>query len=405
MDYIIDIIDNLKALSLLETRWNYLYTECLIDNVFLTFSWVKSWSEFNIKECEPFVLTISDSSGNIIGIAPLGIKKHKRLLANNRTLTFLAHGPSDYQDFLIPSCNQHIINKIIDTIIENRKKWDTLELHEFPYNSKTLQLLLNSKRVKFQTRVCNNCPQIAYNEDSTDYEQYFSKKRKKDTLQKLRRLERIGKLEIKTVTDENEVLEFMNNFIVLHKKRWNCTETKSHFNESQCEMFFKLLALEMFGNGFSNYTYLTFDDKIIAIHFGFQSKEKLYYYMSAFDAEYAKHSVGIVFLYLLIKSGHQKNLKTFDFLRGNENYKDYWGSTSYSNTQITHVKNSWKGLMTILYYLNEDKQKSSLYISTRKNKEKIVSTFQNTTTKINTHYTALYQKILDIKNQKYKITH
>lgn len=390
MDYKIDIIDNLKSLSLLETRWNWLYKECFIDNVFLTFSWVKLWSEFNINECTPFVLTISDASDSIIGIAPLGIKTQKRLMAKNRTLTFLAHGPSDYQDFIILSCNQLIINGIVDIIIENKNKWDTIELHEFPYNSENLQLLLTNKVAKFRTRICNTCPKITYDESSTDLEQYFSKKRKKDTLQKIRRLEKIGKLEIKKVSDENEVLEFMNCFIDLHKKRWNSTDTKSHFNNTKYEMFFKSLALEVFCSGFSNFSYLTFDDKIIAIHFGFQSKEKFYYYMSAFDAEYSKHSVGIIFLYLLIRSGHQNNLKIFDFLRGNENYKDFWKITTNQNTQITYIKNNWRGLMTFIYYLNEDKSKSYLYITLKKQKDKLVNTFENSKLKIN----HLFSKLL-----------
>ena len=79
----------------------------------------------------------------------------------------------------------------------------------------------------------------------------------------------------------------------------------------------------------------------------FASADGLYYYVSAYDTEAAKHSPGTVHMNLLIMSAIDDGLKRFDFLRGEAGYKEKLGTT----TRILEDRVFGRGLLGPLVLL------------------------------------------------------
>jgi CelD/BcsL family acetyltransferase involved in cellulose biosynthesis len=70
-----------------------------------------------------------------------------------------------------------------------------------------------------------------------------------------------------------------------------------------------------------DFTVLTYNDAVIAYHFGFFYNNKLVWYKPAFDVKYARHSPGEVHLKYLIQHAIDLGAKEFDFTIGDENFK------------------------------------------------------------------------------------
>lgn len=68
---------------------------------------------------------------------------------------------------------------------------------------------------------------------------------------------------------------------------------------------------------------MTADDKIVAVDLLYAFKNTLYLIQSGFDnsSPYNEHRPGNVLLYNVIKDAIESDLTSYDFLRGDENYK------------------------------------------------------------------------------------
>jgi CelD/BcsL family acetyltransferase involved in cellulose biosynthesis len=365
MKYRSEIIDNSEALLKVENEWDYLYNRCLGKNIFLSFKWISSLCEYN-KENKPFIIFIKDDQNNILGIAPLGIICRYRFHLKTRILSFLAEGPSDYQDFLILRDNQNIINEVIRIIKVYRKKWDVIELKEFPYDSINYQFLLANSILRFESHNCSVCTRIEFAENNSDFEFGISKKTKEDIYYQLRRLKRTGNIDMRSVTNVSQISSFINSFAELHKKRWNRTITKSSFNSVSFYNFFNSIVVKMFNQGLAKCSYLDYNGKIVACHIGFRSDNTFYCWMLCYDPDFSEFSIGKLFLYLVLKSEADNNLKSIDFLRGSEDYKNHWGVNVYHNIQLTSIKYNLKGLLTILNLVYNNNRKFILFRVYRK---------------------------------------
>jgi CelD/BcsL family acetyltransferase involved in cellulose biosynthesis len=356
MSFSIEIIRDKDAIPLIAESWEKLYSRSENANIFLSYTWISSWSQYN-KEIQPFIILIKDSNNKLIGLAPLGIKIGLRFNLKTKILQFLADGPSDYQDFLISHDNPAVIDKIITTIIKNKECWDVVELKEFSITSPNKDLILRNTIQKFRMSPCAICPQIELNRSSDNFAPSVSNAIRKDVNYQLRRLEKLGKVCFIRIEHENQIEHFLNSFFELHKKRWNSTKTKSSFNSIRLQEHFTGLAKRLFENGLAAFSCLEFEGRIVACQIGFKSKERFYYWMPAYDNDMGKYSIGKVFLYLLIKSEAEGGICTFDFLHGTENYKAAWGAIDYPNYQFSLVKFTLKGFLStgLLYYNNNRK--------------------------------------------------
>ena len=73
-------------------------------------------------------------------------------------------------------------------------------------------------------------------------------------------------------------------------------------------------------------------ERIVAVFYGFASSQTVYYYLSGFDPELEKLSIGTIIVAQAIEQAVRDGAKWFDFLRGAEEYKYAWGAKDRVNT-------------------------------------------------------------------------
>jgi hypothetical protein len=73
--------------------------------------------------------------------------------------------------------------------------------------------------------------------------------------------------------------------------------------------------------------------------------EKVYYYLPAFDRRFDKYSVGSILLKHIILEAGAEGYQAFDFLRGDEKYKQLWGTNQTFNVDYNIFNKSAKSLL------------------------------------------------------------
>jgi CelD/BcsL family acetyltransferase involved in cellulose biosynthesis len=61
--------------------------------------------------------------------------------------------------------------------------------------------------------------------------------------------------------------------------------------------------------------------KLIAVIYGYRVRDRVYSYLSGFDLEYARKSVGAITIGHAMQRAIDSGCQAFDFLQGNEKYK------------------------------------------------------------------------------------
>ena len=96
-------------------------------------------------------------------------------------------------------------------------------------------------------------------------------------------------------------------FKQVDKSTWIPDKKKGHFKFS-----------------FKKNNLLKLDNNVISYHLGFVCDSTFYYYKPTYDIKYHNYSPGKIHISKLIEFSIKTKLKTFDFLLGNEKYKENW---------------------------------------------------------------------------------
>jgi CelD/BcsL family acetyltransferase involved in cellulose biosynthesis len=74
--------------------------------------------------------------------------------------------------------------------------------------------------------------------------------------------------------------------------------------------------------------------------------KKLYSYLSGFNPDFSEYRLGSLRLMYLIKHCIMNGLTEYDFMRGDEPYKEQWATSTRNNLEFWIMK---KSLVPVLY--------------------------------------------------------
>lgn len=129
------------------------------------------------------------------------------------------------------------------------------------------------------------------------------------------------------LVDYSEIGDFETAFTSarkLHELSRNQKGDKSSFNRSGYLEFHLALAKKLAGQGKLYFKFLLAGKKPVAFRYGFLDGDVYYDYQTGFDPEYSTDRPGFLIVALSVKELIDLKVKRFDFLRGDEPYKEHW---------------------------------------------------------------------------------
>jgi CelD/BcsL family acetyltransferase involved in cellulose biosynthesis len=204
--------------------------------------------------------------------------------------------------------------------------WKVLDLYNFIDSSSTLPALEHAAREigwGYKIEQMQHCPYIPLPGNWEEYLAGIDKKQRHEIRRKMRRLEE-GTLPVHwyIVEDAAVVESEIDAFIGLMEQ----DEDKARFLTPAMREHMRFTVRCAFDVGCLNLSFLEIGGKKAAGYLSFDYLNRLWVYNSGIEREFNELSPGWVLLGYLLQWANSHEIKEFDFMRGDENYKYRFGA-------------------------------------------------------------------------------
>lgn len=309
MDF--EIINDLKDLKKYENNWAA-FQDSPSFTPFLSYEWIEEWLKFFGKGRKVLIL-LNKKDDEMVSLMPL--------VGSAFRYRFVGYNNSDYLD-IIEKNGQ--FDRIIEAVMGIISVNGVIDMEHIPENSCFLRYIKNDFKGDAVVIPQEVCP---YMELAPDWEQCKSslnKRFRKNLEYSIRRLERDFGFEFVKPSSENDVKIFMEHLIGFHQARWHSKMMPGAFYSERIRQFHISVAKKLFRRDFLILNAIKINGEIAAVIYGFKTNRCYYYYLSGFDQNYSKFSLGNVLVGLTVKQAIENGAEIFDFLRGGESYKYLW---------------------------------------------------------------------------------
>lgn len=322
----LDVLRGRDALSGLEEEWQALWEHCPDLTPFQHPAWLVPWARhFGGDE----FLTITLRRGErLVGLAPFFINVDTyegRGEREGRSLLLLGTGNTDYLDILVdPELGAVGVEWMLGAALE-AAECDRCELRQLRPGSPLLAAALPAG---WGGRVVDDepCPVLTLPATVVELETTIRRSHLARIRRDRRRLERQGTVTLAPATAE-EFDEAFGALVRLHQKRWRGLGEPGVFGDPAALAFHREAATAFLQQGWLRLLALRLDGKVIASHYTFRCRGRIYNYLGGFDEAYSHWSPGMLTLAHGVEDAVREGARHVDFLRGREPYKYEWGAT------------------------------------------------------------------------------
>lgn len=346
---VVEVVREAEGLESLREEWQDLLAGCPTATPFQSYEWIGTWWK-HFANARPgrrlFVLAARDEKGRLIGIAPLMLSPWYGLPV--RRLSFLGEGVSDYHDFLAREGCEEQVCQAVYRYLAGDPHWQVGDLNQLREGG----LLANIPPAKeSQIRYADNpqeaCPYLSYPRASDPEATWstllnsFGKKMRYNVGYYDRALRRAYDVKIEPASDREEVEEGLSALFELHQRRWNERWLPGVFGSRRVQGFHRDVACALLEKDWLRLHTLKLDGEIEAVLYCMAMGRRTCYYQAGFEPSLARLSLGTVLTAHAIRSSIGEGREEFDFLRGDEPYKERWtGGASRMNTRRLIAKSS-----------------------------------------------------------------
>ena len=312
-----------------------------VRNPMLSPAWVIPWWDtYQTSTRRQLCWLAGFNRDQLVGIAPFYVDHSKgrqgslRILGDGRTC-------SDHQTVLArPVHRTAFLRQVADWLSERvgdewgAGYWECLPARD--ENVTLLMDLLQQRGILVLQRPSCSTWQVDLPPTWEAYLSGLSKNQRKRCRRWHRQWVEPGKIVRKSITRADELDEAFDNLCRLHNARIRRVADAGVFENTQFREFHRAAMRELLADNQLRLDFLHLDGNPIACEYLFSDADTVYSYQSGFDPEFESISAGSISLMMAINAAIEDGYRTFDFLRGDEPYKQRWGAIE-SETVDIHI--------------------------------------------------------------------
>lgn len=302
------------------------------DEPFRSWEWLVSWLESYHADIEILVVLVRDDEEQLIGIAPWFVMVSK---SRGRVIKMIGDGKvcSDYLGILCADEHtEDVVAALAIWLTEAMRgehgdsyAWNVLDFEGVRTNDHSVFRLVEKLGLAESTSISEFFTwAVALPEGWESYLATRSKRRRYH----LRKIEReniaTGKAKLRIAETQDQVADFTKSLIHLHTLRRAELGCPGCFANDRFAKFMDLAIQRLHAAGRLWLTRLEFEGEPAAASVGIRTEQALYLYQSGFDPRFNK--AGWVQNILSMQHAIEAGMTTFDFLRGDEEYKSQLGA-------------------------------------------------------------------------------
>ena len=311
-----ELITSLDHLSALGPEWEGLWRRSPEATPFQSPHWLMPWLR-HFGAGGELATVITREGDTLTSIAPLYV-----LREDDESLgLLLGTGISDYLDVLGDGTAALDAMRTIDCQL-----WDLQQLRP----SSTLLATPLPEGLSENVEDQEPCPVLRIEGAGDGLESLLSTHARKKLRYYRRSLERLGEVRIEEATEDN-LDALLDALYILHAGRWKRRKLPGVLGDPAVQQFHREVAGDFLRAGALRMYATRVDERVVAVFYGFAHGGTEYYYLSGYEPELEKLSIGTLIVAHALERAIRAGATTFDFLRGAEEYKYTWGATDRLN--------------------------------------------------------------------------
>lgn len=321
--------------------WDGLWRANDPDNIFSSFGFARAWWAAFGRGRVLKIVVGEDSRGQIQLIAPLYSEE-----SGTRHLKVIGDFRADYTNLLLPEAVAQPAQALFRWL-RSEPGWSLLQVKKIPgtsalarlnppWNSctnqylKRLRMLIDLRHPPELMEVRATHPIL----DRKRLEELAGLLAGKNYRKHTNWFSRQGDLRMETHSDPAKCEALVELLSALHIREWAAKGQTSQFARPEEKTFYRHLVAELAPLGAIRIDVLTLNSAPVAMHFGFNWNQRIYYYKPAFDPQYASHSPGKLLLAYVLSRAAADGFKEVDLLNGLEDYKAAYASALRTTTTL-----------------------------------------------------------------------
>ena len=341
-------------------RWNSLLRANPASSIFQTQEWLASWWQAYGQNRDLFALVFADSTGAIVGIAPLYADRTRFLGLSLTTLRMVGagSGDSDGLDFITAPGHASNCAKAFIAWLVTQKEWHVCALETLPQHSPLAECLAREAQASGMRTDSTLTPNFIIDLPST-WPQYVSSLDSsfRPLLTRYpRRLQSRFTVKFSRCEDVDNLKTQLQILFELHQMRWTGRGETGAFAGNARRDFYYRMATAFLQRGWLEFWQLELNGETVGAQFCFRYNDTVSLLQEGFHPKYAAEKIGYAlkahFLEEMIRTGARR----YDFLGGADPYKSKFGAHQESYLNLFIAGPSKVGRL----YLQVQKQKRGL---------------------------------------------
>lgn len=316
----------------LMTAWSAAWQHHDAATVFCQPHWLNAWWTTLGRGADPYVLMLPQigEAGaphhSLAAVAPLC----RRRGPAGPILRPAGEGVSDYTDWLLPTQpdQRHQSIELLADALVTQPDWMGLEHPGFRdvEDARLLEGALARRGVAVRLLRGLPCPRIEMPDGFDAYFRTRSSRFRYNVRSRRRRLEALGPVRFEHATAD-QAPRVIEQAMHLHRRRWQGQRTGTVFSSSAAgRAFYRASLPAAVGHEFGDIAVMTVNGGMVACAIAFTHGREYLYYLPAWHPGYHAYAPSTILLAHLVEHAAERGATTFDFMLGDEPYKDAWAT-------------------------------------------------------------------------------
>jgi CelD/BcsL family acetyltransferase involved in cellulose biosynthesis len=321
--------------------WNTLNEASGCPHIHLTWEWISLWWKHFGGDRELMLLGAIEHD-RVLAIAPLCIRKVGMGTACLRILEFLGTGLSDRGNFLWEPSRIDALRHILGYVYAQKKRWERISLRAFPEWSASNPAVKREAEIlglRISQPERGGSPYLKINGEWRTYFDNRGKNIRSDTRRRSNRLADFGNTCVKLLKSHDEILSTLDQVVQMGIQN----PLKRHLFIHPAMKGFLAEMLTLFHRkGWLRFWVMESDGQLMSYIIGFLFKRTFYYWNLGYDPKFTACSPGRLLLIDVLKYCFEEKILEFDFMRGEETYKQHWATDIRYDIKLELFHSQWR---------------------------------------------------------------
>ncbi len=320
----LQVIRDLAVLTKIDAEWSS-FTRSLTGLTPFQFPvWLLTWWRyFGSGELRVIVF---QENGAIAGIVPCFLHEWQ----GARQMTLIGSGISDY---LEPAISLELTGEVTNELrcyLESASDWDVCNWQDLSFETPLRKL--SSCKLEAKAVEETECRQLHLRGEFAEYWKARPASLRQNVRRGRAKAESMAILRFVVTSEANP--ELLDGLIRLHGARWQAHGEPGTIAANRSADFLVDIARQFAARDMLRIFALLFDEHIAAVILAFCYANTIFNYVTAFDPEFEHLGVGRTLLFEAIRHSFENGYDAWDFLRGNEAYKSWWGAEAVPKCRL-----------------------------------------------------------------------